>query len=120
MELIVNKMEFNVSVQELLKAIGNSNIKSIDDNHSDKMFVKLSNAIILGEPDWNYRVFSLVIVYEKERVKCVILNMLIDPLHSQELWTKVLQEGFLDLELYPATIEDEYLVGTFCLVPIKC
>lgn len=40
-------MEFNVSVQELLKAIGNSNIKSIDDNHSDKMFVKLSNAIIL-------------------------------------------------------------------------
>ena len=50
----------------------------------------------------------------------VILNMLIDPLHSQELWTKVLQEGFLDLELYPATIEDEYLVGTFCLVPIKC
>lgn len=113
MELIVNKMEFNVSVQELLKAIGTSNIKSIDDNHSDKMFIKLSNAIIIGEPDWNYRVFSLVIVYEKERVKCVILNMLIDPLHSQELWTKVLQEGFLDLELYPATIEDEYLVGTF-------
>ena len=61
-------MEFNVSVQELLKAIGNSNIKSIDDNHSDKMFVKLSNAIIIGEPDWNYRVFSLVIVYEKERL----------------------------------------------------
>ena len=90
-------MEFNVSVQELLKAIGNSNIKSIDDNNSDKMFVKLSNAIIIGEPDWNYRVFSLVIVYEKERVKCVILNMLIDPLHSQELWTKVLQEGFLNL-----------------------
>lgn len=113
-------MEFNVSVQELLKAIGNSNIKSIDDNHSDKMFIKLSNAIIIGEPDWNYRVFSLVIVYEKERVKCVILNMLIDPLHSQELWTKVLLEGFLNLELYPATIEDEYLVGTFCLVPIKC
>ncbi|WP_203068533.1 hypothetical protein [Segatella copri] len=53
-------MEFNVSVQELLKAIGTSNIKSIDDNHSDKMFIKLSNAIIIGEPDWNYRVFSLV------------------------------------------------------------
>ena len=101
-------MEFNVSVQELLKAIGNSNIKSIDDNHSDKMFVKLSNAIILGEPDWNYRVFSIVIVYEKERVKCVILNMLIDPLHSQELWTKVLQEGFLDLELYLTVSANRY------------
>lgn len=42
-------MEFNVSVQELLKAIGTSNIKSIDDNHSDKMFVKLSNANPLAE-----------------------------------------------------------------------
>ena len=59
-------MEFNVSVQELLKAIGTSNIKSIDDNHSDKMFIKLSNAIILGEPDWNYRVFSIVMFMRRK------------------------------------------------------
>lgn len=113
-------MEFNVSVQELLKAIGNSNIMSIEDNHSGVMFVKLSKAITMGEPSWNYRVFSLAVTYENENVKCVILNMLLNPLHSQELWTQVLHEGFLNLELYPATIEDEYLVGTFCLVPIKC
>ena len=49
-----------------------------------------------------------------------LIHILIDPLHSQELWTNVLQEGFLDLELYPASIEDEYLVGTFSSVLIKC
>lgn len=113
-------MEFNVSVQELLKAIGSSNIMSIEDNHFGVMFVKLSKAITMGEPSWNYRVFSLAVTYENENVKCVILNMLLNPLHSQELWTQVLHEGFLNLELYPATIEDEYLLGKFVLVPIKC
>lgn len=112
-------MEFKVSVQELLQAIGNSNIMSID-NHSGVMFIKLSKALTMGEPSWNYRFFSLTVTYENENVKCVILNMLLDPLHSQELWTKVLHEGFLNLELYPATIEDEYLLGKFVLVPIKC
>ena len=113
-------MEFEVSVQELLEAIGESNIMSIDDNHSSLMFVKLSNAITVGELSWNYKVFSIIVSYEGENVKGVILNMLMNPVHSQELWTKVLHEGFLNLELYPATIEDEYLLGKFVLVPIKC
>lgn len=41
-------MEFKVSVQELLQAIGNSNIMSID-NHSGVMFIKLSKALTMGE-----------------------------------------------------------------------
>ena len=42
-------MEFNVSVQELLKAIGNSNIKSIDD-----ILYRIKSAMYATNEDANY------------------------------------------------------------------
>lgn len=112
-------MQFSVPLPELLNAIQNYRIMSINDIASSKILIHLKDFILIGNDSFQCKVRSILICHKDGLVEGVRLSISINPAEKQALWTHVLHFGFLDLELYPIMIDVDYFPAKLFLAPLK-
>lgn len=114
-------MKFEVSFQDLITQIGIDNIdfdKNVT-NISGSTFISLKEPIDIGEHPGTAKVFSMSINVEEDNISLVVLNLCLNSNDLQSVWTNILQEGFLDLELYPIMVDDLNKPIHLYLAPIR-
>ena len=112
-------MMFDVHIDELLSEINKFDIEEIKNDVTGKVLVRFNNYVSIGEGHYLSKIFSVLISCDDNMVKTVVLYLISDPSKTQDLWTYILNHGFLNLELYPIMIDEDSLPIKLFLAPIK-
>lgn len=112
-------MKYFVSLQELLCKAQAFSVESIDNDTPGKTMITFKYSLVIGSYPSCGNVFSILVSHEEDSVTSVCLYMIASPNDTQSIWTHILHHGFLDLELYPIMIEEEYSPIKLFLAPVK-
>ena len=114
-------MNYDVYLYELKDTLSNiAEIENYDESIENRaLFQFCSGNLKFNIGNESFPITNIIVDFdESKKIKSVMLHVIIADWHVQEMWTKLYEEGFFDLDLYPIMYDPGFPTRIF-LAPIK-